>query len=423
MSLVAGGHPRVVVGALVVWAVSAYHRGATVMSPARPQIRTLLHSAAVALAAVSIMVGLGVAKESSVADTVLAIAFASAVASAARLLRRRMWGPVRVLALGDRVAVTGLSSRWLKERRVDVVGVCVVEPDLDDVDLPADVLGAPVVTSIDDVPAMADRLAVDAVVVTPVPGFTTVDFRRLAWSLDDSRTALGVVGVLDSVAPHRVAPGRLGGSLVMDVGPARQSAWTRTTKAVVDRVAGTVLLVACAPLLAGLWLAVRLDNRGPGLFAQTRVGENGRLFTMYKLRTMCVDAEAVRQHLLAANGGDTQLFKLKDDPRVTRMGRFLRRFSLDELPQLVNIVKGDMSLVGPRPALPEEVATYTADERRRLAVKPGLTGQWQVSGRSDLSWEESVGIDMHYVDNWRLSDDLLIGVRTVEAVVRSRGAY
>jgi lipopolysaccharide/colanic/teichoic acid biosynthesis glycosyltransferase len=158
-------------------------------------------------------------------------------------------------------------------------------------------------------------------------------------------------------------------------------------------------------------------------FRQTRVGRHGREFTMLKFRSMVVDAEAKLVELVAANDGAGPLFKLKTDPRITRVGAFLRRYSLDELPQLVNVLTGAMSLVGPRPPLPAEVATYGRDAQRRLLVKPGLTGLWQISGRSDLSWEQSVRLDLRYVENWNLALDALILWKTFGAVVNSRGAY
>jgi lipopolysaccharide/colanic/teichoic acid biosynthesis glycosyltransferase len=174
-------------------------------------------------------------------------------------------------------------------------------------------------------------------------------------------------------------------------------------------------------VLLGLMLLVRLDSAGPALFRQVRVGRDGRHFTMLKLRTMRTDAESVRAQV--DNEVDQVLFKNRQDPRITRIGRILRRYSLDELPQLVNVVRGDMSLVGPRPALPSEVAAYDHDPLRRLVVRPGLTGLWQISGRSDLSWRESVRLDLDYVDNWSLPRDLTIIGRTLHAVLGHRGAY
>ncbi len=188
-------------------------------------------------------------------------------------------------------------------------------------------------------------------------------------------------------------------------------------------MAAALLLALISPLLAVLTIMVRVDSRGPGFFRQMRVGQDGKQFLIYKLRTMTVHAERDRAALEERNEGSGPLFKLHDDPRVTRVGRFLRRTSLDELPQLLNVVRGEMSLVGPRPALPVEVAEYDDVEQRRLAVRPGITGLWQVSGRSDLSWESGLAFDLHYADNWRLVDDAVICLRTVDAVVRGNGAY
>jgi lipopolysaccharide/colanic/teichoic acid biosynthesis glycosyltransferase len=175
--------------------------------------------------------------------------------------------------------------------------------------------------------------------------------------------------------------------------------------------------------MAALWLTVRVDTPGPGFFVQQRAGLNGRLFPMYKLRTMRADAEARRAELLAANEGAGPLFKMKKDPRVTRVGEVLRMTSLDELPQLINVVRGEMSLIGPRPALPSEIETYDLWTRRRLSVKPGMTGLWQVSGRSNLPWDEAVRLDLDYVDNWTHGSDFSIVARTVRAVVRRDGAH
>jgi lipopolysaccharide/colanic/teichoic acid biosynthesis glycosyltransferase len=183
------------------------------------------------------------------------------------------------------------------------------------------------------------------------------------------------------------------------------------------------MLAVLSPLILVTYLAIRLDSPGPALYRQTRIGRDGVGFTMLKFRTMVIDADARLAQLAVQNESDGKLFKMRRDPRITRVGSVLRKYSLDELPQLVNVVRGDMSLVGPRPALPSEVLRYDHDECRRLALKPGLTGLWQVSGRSDLSWEDSVRLDLKYVDNWSLSQDLALLVRTVRAVLSHRGAY
>jgi lipopolysaccharide/colanic/teichoic acid biosynthesis glycosyltransferase len=194
-------------------------------------------------------------------------------------------------------------------------------------------------------------------------------------------------------------------------------------KSLFDKIVATVALLALSPVLALITLAIVLHDGGPALFTQTRVGRGGQPFTVLKFRTMVPDAELRKAALLTLNEGDGVLFKLRRDPRITAVGGFLRRTSLDELPQLLNVVLGDMSLVGPRPALPVEVAQYSGNVSRRLAVKPGMTGLWQISGRSDLSHEDAVRLDLRYVDSWTLALDLRILWKTGAAVASGRGAY
>ena len=194
-------------------------------------------------------------------------------------------------------------------------------------------------------------------------------------------------------------------------------------KALFDRVLGLWLILVGLPVLAVVAVLVKIDSRGPILFKQRRIGAQGEPFNMLKFRTMVENAEDLLGSLADGHDGNEVLFKKRDDPRVTRVGRVLRRYSLDELPQLFNVLRGDMSLVGPRPPLPSEVAKYESDAVRRLRVKPGLTGLWQVSGRSNLSWEESLRLDLRYVDNWSLVLDLQILLRTARAVLSGSGAY
>jgi exopolysaccharide biosynthesis polyprenyl glycosylphosphotransferase len=198
----------------------------------------------------------------------------------------------------------------------------------------------------------------------------------------------------------------------------------RFLKGAFDRTMAGFILLFLSPLLIVLAVAVRVGSRGPALFRQVRVGRDGGAFTMIKFRSMYVDAESRLAELKAHNvNADGLLFKMKDDPRVSRVGRVLRRYSLDELPQLFNVLKGDMSLVGPRPPLPREVEHYGSDVRRRLLVKPGMTGMWQISGRNDLPWEETVRLDLRYVENWSFAMDLMILWKTIFAVARGSGAY
>ena len=187
-------------------------------------------------------------------------------------------------------------------------------------------------------------------------------------------------------------------------------------------IAGVGSLVS-APVVAVLVAAIRLESPGHPIYRQTRVGKDGRVFRIYKFRTMVVDAEQRKKELLASNDTDGVLFKLHNDPRVTAMGTHLRRWSIDELPQLLNVFLGDMSLVGPRPALPDEAEKYAEHVHRRLVVKPGITGLWQVNGRSDLTWDESVRLDLRYVENWSFALDLQILWKTISTLLRGSGAY
>jgi exopolysaccharide biosynthesis polyprenyl glycosylphosphotransferase len=198
----------------------------------------------------------------------------------------------------------------------------------------------------------------------------------------------------------------------------------RFQKQLFDFCFSVAALIATSPLLIASALAIKLTSRGPVFYPSERIGIDGKPFRMFKFRTMTDGADTQVDNLLTLNdsvGG--MLFKMRDDPRVTRVGKILRRFSIDELPQFLNVVKGDMSVVGPRPPLRREVDNYEVDVRRRLLVKPGVSGLWQVSGRSDLSWDESVRLDLSYVDNWSMSGDLVIIAKTVKAVLTSHGAY
>jgi exopolysaccharide biosynthesis polyprenyl glycosylphosphotransferase len=305
---------------------------------------------------------------------------------------------------------------------VRIAGVCLAETDDDGLPLTDTIMDNPVVGGVADVPDVARRLRVDQVVVAPGPVLTAYDVRRLSWSLEDSDVELAVAAEVHGAVPARIVPRLLGRRLLLSVRPTRPAAPLAAVKWLVDRLAAAVLLVLVAPLLLGLWLLVRWDSAGPGIFRQARAGQHGTTFTMYKLRTMTVDAPTRQAELADFNEGAGPLFKLQNDPRVTRVGRVLRATSLDELPQLFNVLKGDMSLIGPRPALPTETDDYDDWIRRRLTVKPGMTGLWQVSGRSRLGWNEAVRLDLDYVDNVTIAGELSIAARTIGAVVKRDGA-
>ena len=335
----------------------------------------------------------------------------------ARLRRRHR---PRVVAVG--AAATALADVVELERCADVVAVCVPGPG-DREQLPDD-FAWPVIVGLDELaPASAAREA-DAVVVLADAATDARTLRRLIWDLEAvGRPVLVGTGLRD-VLPHRTCLTRAAGLNLVHVRPARRRGAACLLKAIAERAIAAVALVLLLPLLAVLVVVIRLESPGPAIFRQRRAGRFGSAFTLYKFRTMTVDAEDRVAQLADHNDlGGGPLFKIRQDPRVTRVGRVLRRYSLDELPQLVNVLCGQMSLVGPRPALPSEVAAYQDDPRRRLVVKPGLTGLWQVSGRSDLSWEETVRLDLQYVDNWSLPLDLAILWRTVGAVLSHRGAY
>jgi exopolysaccharide biosynthesis polyprenyl glycosylphosphotransferase len=225
------------------------------------------------------------------------------------------------------------------------------------------------------------------------------------------------------ISAERVKVRPVGGLPLMHIDKPRAVHASRAGKRVFDVVGSLALLVLFAPLfvIAAVW--VKLHDRGPVLFAQERTGRDGSMFRCLKFRSMVVDAERLLPELHALTGHQDGLFKMEDDPRITRPGRWLRRYSIDELPQLVNVLRGEMSLVGPRPPLPTEVARYARDTVRRLRVRPGMTGLWQVSGRADLAFDEAIRLDLYYVDNWSMLQDLTILARTLGAVLGSRGAY
>jgi exopolysaccharide biosynthesis polyprenyl glycosylphosphotransferase len=249
--------------------------------------------------------------------------------------------------------------------------------------------------------------------------------RRVTWALHGAGLQLAVVPGLTEVAQARVRPASAAGLTVLHIVAPAQQFGTPVFKSLLDRVGSAFGLLLLTPLFAAIAVAVRCSSPGPVFHRQIRCGLHGEPFRMWKFRTMVVDAEARLAELTrsGANQHDGHMFKMRRDPRVTRVGSVLRRLSLDELPQLLNVLCGDMSLIGPRPPMPAEVARYDTTELRRLAVRPGMTGLWQVSGRSDLSWDETVALDLWYVDNWSVAADMEIMTRTLRAVVDGRGAY
>ena len=247
--------------------------------------------------------------------------------------------------------------------------------------------------------------------------------RRVAWALEHEDIQIVVAPSLTDVASERIRVRPVGGLPLIHLEKPRSAQASRWAKRTFDVIGSLSLLVVVSPILLVAGIAIALHDRGPVFFRQVRIGREGKPFSCWKLRTMVVDAEARLTGLHGEHGYAGGLFKLRQDPRVTPPGRWLRRYSIDELPQLMNVLRGDMSLVGPRPPLPHEVEQYDAAMHRRLHVRPGMTGLWQISGRSDLAWNEAIRLDLYYVDNWSMLQDLVILGRTVGAVLRRQGAY
>ena len=414
--------PAVSVALVVAWpavlATSGYYLEGPFGRSLRSRGRRIVRSGAV----------VGLACWVGHAATVPGLAPSDLVAATAALTLAGLAGAaLRVGERAPRVVVAGHPSdvraaveELRRSRRpVDLAAVCLTEAGE-----PGDTFDdLPVHLGVNDAPKVAAGFSADSLLVLPGPDLSAVQLRRLQWQAAREQTAFYLgTGLLD-VAPVRLTGVETGGLGALHVRPAPVRGPRRQVKEIGERALAAIALLVLLPLLLAVGLAVRRDTPGHAIFRQPRVGRNGKHFTMYKFRTMTTSAPSEVAGLSDQNDSDGCLFKLREDPRVTRVGGALRRYSVDELPQLWNVVIGQMSLVGPRPALPTEVERYDDDPRRRLAVKPGLTGLWQVSGRSDLSWTESVRLDLQYVDNWSLGLDISILRRTVGAVLGHRGAY
>jgi exopolysaccharide biosynthesis polyprenyl glycosylphosphotransferase len=252
---------------------------------------------------------------------------------------------------------------------------------------------------------------------------TASELRSVSWQLEALDVDLVMSPGMVDVAEPRLTLRAGGGLPLLHVEKPQYDGAKRIGKRAFDFGFSLLVLTLLLPALLGAALAVKLTSRGPVFYRANRIGLDGKPFRMIKFRSMIADADAMTATLTHLNESDGLLFKIRDDPRVTRVGHFLRRYSIDELPQFLNVLRGEMSVVGPRPPLPREVDAYDADVRRRLLVRPGITGLWQVSGRSDLSWEDSVRLDLSYVENWSMATDLAIAAATVNAVLAGRGAY
>lgn len=344
-----------------------------------------------------------------------------------RLLRRRLMHRLHsrgllqtpVLVAGsdhhvDSIAAVLGRETWLG---YSVVGAVTREPLLETS------TGLPVLGTTADTLELIQSNNISCVIFAEGSFANPDEFRRMAWKLEAHDVQMIVVPALSDISSQRVDVRPVAGLPLVDVAPPQALNAARWAKRSADLLGSLLILLLASPIMIGTAVAIKLQDRGPILFRQKRVGRKGHEFDMLKFRSMCVDAEARLAELQAANEGAGVLFKMAKDPRVTTVGRFIRRFSIDELPQLINVFRGEMSLVGPRPALPREVAQYDTDTMRRLEVRPGLTGLWQVSGRSNLSWADTVRLDLYYVDNWSMTQDLMILTKTAKAVLGSDGAY
>lgn len=344
------------------------------------------------------------------------------------LLRRAVHEARRQGRLQYRVVISGLpehvdevASALARETWLGYHVVGALTPAADD--LEATPGGIPVVGSCEAATSIVEDLGVEVIFFASGALTSSTQLRSIAWDLEKADVQVVVAPSVTDVSAERVRIRPVGGLPLMHIDPPRATDASRLGKRLFDVLGSAALLVAFSPLFLFAALRVKADDGGPVFFRQVRTGRDGVEFACLKFRTMVVDAEARLAELHAVVGYDGGLFKMKEDPRITRPGRWLRRYSLDELPQLVNVLRGEMSLVGPRPPLPREVEGYATHVHRRLRVRPGMTGLWQVSGRSDLSWAEAVRLDLYYVDNWSMLQDLNILAKTFGAVFGSRGAY
>ena len=326
-----------------------------------------------------------------------------------------------VIVVGTSVAAKELKDRLNREPHggMKVVGVCVPRGERGKV---LD-LGMPVLGELEDAARVVQQYGCDAVAVTSDDATRHNYLRELSWSLEGTGVEMLVDPGLVEVAGPRMHIRPLMGFPLLHIEEPHFTGWRRVAKRAADILITSIGLVVISPLMLGIALAVKFQDGGPVIFRQTRVGRGGQPFSMLKFRSMVIDAEARKAALMAKNEGKGGLFKLSHDPRITRLGKFLRDFSLDELPQLFNVLNGSMSLVGPRPHLAQELAQMPSEASRRSLVTPGLTGLWQVSGRSDLEGDDAIRLDLRYVENWSFTLDLLILWKTASAVLAKRGAH
>lgn len=387
------------------------------------EFRKILHASSAltaALAIFSYVINVEVSREYLLialpATTMLDIIARYALRKQLHRRRVREKYTASVIAAGPETAVADLIQELRRERYhgLSVAAICLASPSTTRA-----VAGVPVYGCLDSITDAVHEFQAQTVAVLACPEIDAIKLRGLAWQLEKSGVGLCVSPAMLDAAGQRTSIMPTAGFILPHVDPPQLGAIRLMVKELSDRCVAAGLLIVLAPLIAALALTIRLSDQGPAFFTQMRVGRDGRVFRIYKFRTMAIDPEQRRTHMLPRNEtDDALLFRPRGNPRVTAIGAYLRRWSIDELPQLVNVLLGDMSLVGPRPALPYEAEKYAGHIRGRLMVKPGLTGLRQVSGRSDLTWAESVRLDLRYVENWSLALDLQIIWKTISLIMR-----
>jgi exopolysaccharide biosynthesis polyprenyl glycosylphosphotransferase len=326
----------------------------------------------------------------------------------------------RVVAVGSRESVAEM-VRVMRHHRG--LGYTLAAACLSDSGGETSFLGAPVLGCPEGAVDACETVGADTLLVAGGTFSSFADLRQIGWQLQDRDIDLVVAPNLVDVAGPRIHMRPVAGLPLIHIDRPQAAAAMKWGKALFDRAGALLLVALLSPVMLAVAVAIKLDGHGPVLFGHDRVGVRGDTFRLWKFRSMVADASARHDALVDAAGASALLFKLERDPRVTRVGAFIRRFSLDELPQLFNVLRGEMSLVGPRPQVAAEVAAYGEHHHRRLLVRPGMTGLWQVSGRSELDWDEAVRLDLYYVDNWSMMGDLVILAKTFKAVVAPQGAY
>ncbi|MGJ0117894.1 sugar transferase [Williamsia sp. MIQD14] len=340
--------------------------------------------------------------------------------------RRRRLDLDRVVVIGGIATAQPLIEHLDRnpELGYDVIGLCV-PPEQSEIigPLAANGRSIPILGEFADARAIVETAGASTVAVTSAEALGHSAMRELSWDLEGLDVQMVVAPGLLDVAGPRMSMRPVAGLPLLHIDKPSYKGANRLAKAMVDRIGAVALVVLVSPALAVCALAITLDSRGPVFYRSERIGPGNEPFLMWKFRSMVTGADRMKDDLADLDEGAGALFKIREDPRVTRVGKVIRRFSIDELPQLFNVIGGSMSLVGPRPPLAEEVERYDGPVARRMLVRPGMTGLWQVSGRSDLTWEESVRLDLSYVENWSAMSDAMIMWRTLRAVVGRSGAY